>query len=71
MNESQKERLLLVSDAVSNAQRHINGVLRHGYTAVDGQAVELAIGDLLEAASRLAEKGDISWTKVIERVQSH
>ena len=71
MNDCQKERLLIVSDKASNAQHYVNEVLRHGYTADDRLALEEALGDLLEAAGRLAEKGDISWTKVIERVQSH
>lgn len=71
LTESQNERLLIVSDKASNAQHYVNEVLRHGYTADDRLALEEALGDLLEAAGRLAEKGDISWTKVIERVQSH
>jgi len=71
LTESQSERLLIVSDKASNTQHYVNQVLRHGYTFDDRLALEEALGDLLEAAGRLAEKGDISWTKVIERVQSH
>ncbi len=68
---SQTERLLVVSEQCGRAVEKVSNVLRFGYTEEDKEGLENALGDLLESAGRLAERGDISWTKVMEQVQSH